>query len=357
VAVGPTHFFAKPRTVFWEWLLFGSTSPLYSLLSRPLEISGQGSPAKISIADTVFGLELESSPESPTGTVREVSASGGRPGELEDEAYLRFGVLLAYCYALGVQDLHRDNVVPVGNRLQVIDAEVVFTKLLLPHETLLLPFKDATLSQSALSHIIGGDGHIELDKVLLILGGFTSAINGLDSCSERLIQLLSSELHKSMSTPIRVILRDTRKYRDRGPFPVDSPLFLEEMVQLERDDIPYFFTRINDPRLYYLRDEMGTFEGVELPARFHNDLRRAANGPEQLLSRKRIREELLAPGIFLILRKLLRPDVTLSWNFREFSLDAYSEKFALKSPWGNFTAVRTRVLEREKSVGNPLKRT
>jgi len=123
-------YYQKPRPVYWERLFFGVDSPLASFF-------GKGG-AEFQPKHALFNLETEIDADF-TGLSREVLSV---PASVERNHFYSFGVLLAYCYVFGVRDLHRHNILRTATHLQVVDAEVVLVKLLLPNETLLLPFKD-----------------------------------------------------------------------------------------------------------------------------------------------------------------------------------------------------------------------
>jgi hypothetical protein len=72
--------------------------------------------------------------------------------------------------------------------------------------------------------------------------------------------------------PLRVILRNTKTYRKLlvggalQPSEIRWPLLREEEVQLERNDIPYFFTFPRSQEIYFYGDDSWRIEKAHLPA-------------------------------------------------------------------------------------------
>ena len=282
-------FYQKPRTLFWEWLLFGHNSPMKNALAQP-----NGSPLS-----ELFALEVEFGGPNYSGQVREVLETPVPSASLSQRAD-QFGALLAYCYALGIRDLHRFNLLQTSTGLQVIDAEVVFTKLLLPHETLLMPFKDVAFGELGMSCLVPSSSLLTVDASIGLLRGYTGAIQTLGRQAPDLLSCVQGELLRAREAiPVRHIIRDTHRYRDWQKRQHEEAYLPEEILQLERGDIPYFFKFIGKPELWFYGASHADPRPVAVPARYEDAVRRDASRPGELLNEARILGELLPVGLLI----------------------------------------------------------
>ena len=190
-------YYQKPRPIYWEWLFFGSNSPMKNSFEP-------------SIAEVLFNLDvhLESNDCGFSKQVIEASDDNDQSAH----AY-NLGVLTAYCYLFGIRDLHKGNVIKRKGHLQVIDAEVVLSKILLPNETLILPFKITTADECAAKKSFDNIVDINLDSLKLILSGFFDLISNVLKNHEQLISIFNDHREKMLTVPIRHIMRDTVQYR------------------------------------------------------------------------------------------------------------------------------------------------
>ena len=154
-------FFRKPRPVFWEHLFFGQDSVLKPLFS---EVGANG---PFDLGSFLFNLEVEVESEW-LGYSREIQRSDT---PLTDQHFYSFGVLLAYAYAFGIRDLHKFNLIKTKTHLQVIDAEVVLANLILPNETVLLPFKDVPFEDCGANLLVNSLEQLSADRRRLIFAG------------------------------------------------------------------------------------------------------------------------------------------------------------------------------------------
>ncbi len=294
-------FFQKPRSVFWENLFFGETSPLERIFS-----SGENLGSRASYEDfgkPHFCLELQFTDASEGGLSRAIDSSE-LLNENRIQAIQRFGWLLAYCYIFGIRDLHRGNLVLTSRGLQPIDAEVVLTKLVLPHETLLLPFKSNSFASSGIGQLFPSPDSISPGDTVNLLRGYFACFEAIIRCRPAILSALNEIVREYSHVPVRHILRDTADYRSWGK-ESEREFFPEELVQLERGDIPYFFKFIGSPHLYYYSSADGDYSEVNVPARFKPGADREALHPETLLSESRIVYELLPSGALFLARSLL----------------------------------------------------
>ncbi|MDO9180983.1 MAG: hypothetical protein Q7U04_01180 [Bacteriovorax sp.] len=83
------------------------------------------------------------------------------------------------------------------------------------------------------------------------------------------------------------------------------PFCEDELKQLKRGDIPYYFKFLSNPKLYAYKTAEGEFEAVSAPDEFLKGINRDATDPLELLSVSRINNEILPTGSLFILKKLL----------------------------------------------------
>ncbi len=289
---GSETTFQKPRPIYWEWLFFGKNSPL--------SIFFNDSTFSVSPAQTIFNLEIEMGSDFK-GSSREVIASS-LPA-ISDHLY-SLGVLLGYCYALGIRDLHRNNVVMTKTHLQVIDAEVVLSRLLLPHETLLLPFKEVGPDLCGASSILNLE-NVSAEQAEIVLRGYFDVFQCMTLNLSGIQRTFEEHRINFERIPIRHILRDTIHYRKAHENPPEIPLFDSELVQLGRGDIPYFFKFVGERHVHAYTDRADNYSRVALPPMFEKGAAREASPPTDLLEAKRI-EALMPTGLLYIAKTLIR---------------------------------------------------
>lgn len=294
VARASGNFYQKPRTLFWEWLFFGADSPLKIVIGRDDRSPLSG----------LFRLEVEFTGPDFCGQVREVVEE---PALHRDPAGCleQFGALLGYCYAFGIRDLHRFNLVRLSTGGQVIDAEVVFAKLLLPHETLLLPFKDIAFQEAGIGALVPTPDDLTPDLCIHLFRGYTAALSGLADHVPEILSCIEGENARMARAPVRHIIRDTHRYRNWREQQAQEMYLPEEITQLERGDIPYFFKFIGQPELWYHASFRGDPTRVEVPGRYADAVNREARHPSDLIAERRIRHELLPVGLLFLARTLL----------------------------------------------------
>ncbi len=285
------YYFRKPRPVFWEWLFFAKNSPLSPFFS--FHSSGYESPG-----NTFFNLDIENE-SCPIGFSKEVVSDF--TGPFQDSHYYSLGALLGYTYALGIRDLHKANVITMKHHIQIVDVEVVFASLLLPNETLLLPFKEIGVESCGAQGLLN-DG-VSTERLALILAGYFDVFESLFRNRERIIDVFDDLDTTIRTIPIRHILRDTFRYRasDRDSF--DPPLLSAENRQLDRGDIPYFFKLLGQPEVFEYVDRNGAIANVELQEPFLRGAAREAISPKSLLEQGRL-DALRATGILYLVKKL-----------------------------------------------------
>ncbi len=311
---GSGSFFQKPRSIYWEWLFFGSESPLRPIFSKV------GANGQAPLSSFFFNLDIEFV-QDWLGYARDASPSSHVTAEAHH--FYSFGALLAYAYLFGIRDLHRDNLVLTGSHIQVIDAEVVLTRLLLPHETLLLPFKGIPSTFAGISLLTQSSETLRDTEKVLILAGFTDIF---DLAYQSFNELSATMTQHQRPTPIRVIIRNTAIYRATQNGVSPSPeLIKEEQRQLDRGDIPYFFKKLGDMNLYWMKAWPHSIEKVVALNTFSKDVNRHAIAFDRLYANREDIRGLMIRGL-LFLQKRIGPEVNceLTFNSKALSLSANS---------------------------------
>lgn len=93
-------------------------------------------------------------------------------------------------------------------------------------------------------------------------------------------------------------MRDTIQYRLWLENQTVPPIAFcaDELIQLERGDIPYYFKFIGDPMLYAYKNPEGEFKAITAPDEFLKGINRDATDPMELLAGTRLNDELLPNG-------------------------------------------------------------
>ncbi len=287
------QWYQKPRSVYWEHLFFGQCSPIKSFFNSV------GSNGDRPLSEYLFNLNVEVKSDW-LGFSEEVS--GDKIPTSIEHSY-SFGVLVGYCYLLGIRDLHKYNLVVKEKHFQVIDAEVVLTNLILPNETILLPFREIPFDLSAVSLLCGDLKKLSPYQIEKLFSGYFDVTTAILDSLDTIMPVLEHECQNQH--PARVILKNTKQYRDflMGNGPANDYL-PEELVQLDRGDIPYFFKYVGQNRLHYL-SEHGLVETVSsLPTDLDRDVGRHSKSPAILLPTHPAVARKVATGA-LYLRKAL----------------------------------------------------
>ena len=271
-ALGDTHNFgrsvsrragrvAKPRSVFWEWLVLAQESPLRQRLGQLAERDGLGPDAfgflptlkffraRSGIGGEVEAIELEPLPRATLAGRRALAVVVGRS--------------LALWSWLGVADLHWENLVlgvDASGRIVFgpLDVELMLADLSLPTETKLLPDADPEYLELC-QHACG------VRRTLPILGkplevadllAMVSAYHGTLALLDRHAATIAKTIAATpglREAPIRVLLRSTSEYVQAGA-ETWPPLLDGELEQLARGDIPYFFRLYGRRGIHYYAD-------------------------------------------------------------------------------------------------------
>lgn len=254
---------AKPRTVFWEWLVLSRESPLRQLLDEAAGRDGLGA--------EFFGflpsLKFYRWRDTPSGEVERavLSPLGKLSRDSQRELARIVGCSLALWSWLGVADLHWENLIlgkDARGRIVFgpLDVEMMLADLGLPTETKLLPDADpeyAVVCQHAagVRRVLPYLGKpIEAGDLLTMLAAYGQTLAFLERHAATIGKTLAA-LPELRTAPLRVLLRGTDEYvhaRSQPPWP---PLLDAEQEQMARGDIPYFFRLYGTRGIHYYADE------------------------------------------------------------------------------------------------------
>lgn len=245
----------KPRTTFWERLFLAEDSRFRDMLETLLE----DEPVMQGIPRLTYKPCKEDSFSALVERVRY------KPVLRCDLEYFleALGGLLAITAWFGISDLHNQNIfigtdVRTGRFLLTpLDIEVIFSDLRLPSDMAILPAQklDKTLfGISTLTKILRG---LDPRGSLAVACAYMRLSRKLLKHSRRIIEALSA-LPGIETEPIRVVMRDTQDYvihlgygRKKDLSDKKNPLNSDELKQMDRGDIPYFFRTLKNRHIRY----------------------------------------------------------------------------------------------------------
>jgi hypothetical protein len=312
-------YFEKPRPICWEWLFFGRESPLISIFKT-----------EATLANQFFNLEIEFTENYHGRALSVTPVAGGSHQELLFSA----GALLAYCFIWGIRDLHQGNILQVGDHLQVVDAEVVFADLVLPHETHLLPFKELGPRSCGLKHVVDLTKPTSETDFKFLFNGYTAAMSVFLNKQKEIIDTITQLLPVVREIPVRHIARSTQDYREWKTLKTDNPFFQSELTQLQRGDIPYFFKFLGSPSVFALETKEWKAVPVELPTLFRDQAAREATNPRDLISVQTVSKKAASGLMYLVAKffpeeglQLTNNGISLATDNREVQVSILSQSF------------------------------
>ena len=235
-------YYLKPRTVVWEEMFLSSYSIFRTFVHDKFLKTYEASPF-----DIMPTLEFSRS-QLGEGRVSAFEPYALWEGCLNCEESYRIGMLLGKLTWVGVDDLHSENMI-VGRsgigHLQVcpVDIESLLQEFRLPSQTLLLPSPHIKRSHCGFSDLLNSFDS-RPNNVAALCTGYSNALDLFQHHAATVAERIA--MHTlNQSSPIRLIFRPTsvyNRYLRNGFLPEDQPAFFtEELVQLQRGDIPYFF--------------------------------------------------------------------------------------------------------------------
>lgn len=285
----------KPRCIFWEYLFLDKSSPLRSLLRHDTHVD----------FDAILGdIKITSRDSFQTGIASFVAESPITDVTSWLHAY---GELLGLASVFGITDLHRENVLNIENRPRVIDIECLFWGAELPSETFLLSKNDFEWSKSIWAstpfrHL----KTLSSPEVLQVLKGYDRVLEYMSLHAESLKKFFA-KLDLG-SYPVRLLIERTRDYRkavDEAQY-IQGMFLDEEVEQLERGDIPYFYGYSGQKQIYYFGPQQASLLLKARKPVVEEKLLRAFKMPKELLSSERLLR-LKKQGIAEIVARLLNP--------------------------------------------------
>lgn len=254
---------AKPRTVFWEWLVLSAESPLRRLLNDEAAREDLGPEFFGFLPSLKFfewrgkaGGQVERATLQPLGRA-------SRAGRQQLAAIV--GRSLALWSWLGVADLHWENLI-LGRDAKgrvifgPLDVELMLADLGLPTETKLLPDADPEYAQvcrhaAGVRRVLPYLGKpVAAAELLTMASAYRKTLEFLDR-QARAIAKLMHQLPELRTAPLRVLLRGTDEYVQARSTPPWPPLLEAEQEQMARGDIPYFFRLYGKRGIHYYADE------------------------------------------------------------------------------------------------------
>lgn len=241
-----TGFIFKPRTVFWEWLFLSSDSPL----RKTLRNIDQTSDADItSFLPSLKFLKVDEKPFLLCGEVEKLKLSPVNEfGSYESKC---LGGLLALCAYFGITDIHKDNILMGYDSrgrfiCSPIDIECVFEKLELLSQNQIVASKDASKKIIGFFECTEKDTHLDL-----LCESFIKTLHLLSKNSDEIYNTLLS-IDDILKAPVRAVIRPTHEYVSYlSGENHDIGFSDEEMIQLKRGDVPYFFHNLDEKYLSY----------------------------------------------------------------------------------------------------------
>lgn len=297
---GSDIWYRKPRTVYWEWFFFGKTSPLKTIFN---EVGNHGNKP---LSEYFFNLDIEIE-NTWSGFAREFS---GENTTSSNEHFYAYGALIAYCYIFGIRDLHKQNIVMTKTHLQVVDVEVVFTSLVLPHETLLLPFKGIGYEFAGIGALVNSKEDLSDENKKQLILGYWDLFDLVNHRKEDIEAVLSKQDFSKI--PCRMIIRNTSEYKSFFKAIPDNALS-SELKQIERGDIPYYFKFIGNKNLYWLKS-LGQCEIEHSVGVFQRDIDRHAKYENTEWGKEIISMKNLITGMLYLLKTL---DISLEINLSD----------------------------------------
>lgn len=261
------NYFFKPRPLYLEYMVYSSKSKfrhyIQSLFNYELDVLPE-----LNISNNFkVGLEFNKM------EAIDVNPINRKMKDLEIE---QIGSILGMCNILGITDLHKENIIfgLKNNKIVFapIDLEMSFQGFCFDTMGIKPNHNKKNIKHSGLDHF-----NTYLDKfpdkyfTLKLVRGYINFINDTLENITYFYELLFSELSK-FDFPIRVVKKKTSEYYKLLKSKEYDFLSECEKIQLDRGDIPYFFTFLNDKSSYqwesdskYTETKLKPFFNVYLP--------------------------------------------------------------------------------------------
>ncbi len=250
------HIF-KPRSLFCEYQIYAEESTFRQKLNRLLP--GQ----------------FEILPFLRFQNFSHIATTSHRPMEflelktidrrLSDYEVSQIGGVLALMNILGVGDLHKTNILFGLKNDKLVFAPIdleVFCQLFTISRMSLFGTSLSRLRSGGIDHFLTYlEKHPDSNFSAKILWGYKNTLSELYKHRER-FETAFFEAYPKHEIPTRVVLKNTREYFNlisKGTF---HECFREEIIQLERGDIPYFFRFIDGTSDIYFWESETRYQKV-----------------------------------------------------------------------------------------------
>ena len=295
VEVEGRRFIKKPRTVFWEWMFAGKSSPLANLFPTELGKSN------FALRRFLFNLDVNIEERLVSFVESE------KPSEVSDlDLPYQFGLLLGYASCFGITDLHYENLVFSSGKIVLVDIEAVFTKIILPNETLILPFNEIDSNKCGASAIIQRLQYDEVAFLALLKGFFHITEWIFDNCEA--IEKVLDSVPNLDEEHIRVMFRGTDQYH------LNLCYHEAESIQRDRGDVPYFFATLKTgQRFFYFEDDqlLRMKEFISPAETFGDGVKRLIVPYSKLLDPIDLKTRILASGILFLIKTFSKKGLSL----------------------------------------------
>lgn len=316
----------KPRSTFWEELLLSTDSNFRNELDRIL--------AHEPVTSCMPRVKFEKDRSDSTATLMERVTVKPTITSCDLEYILEaLGGLLAVTAWFGIEDLHSGNVV-LGTDVRTgkfvlfpIDIEVIFSDVRLPSTIGIIHIDQKRQSISGAASLFDLIRSASPKQRLAIPLAYMRTSQTMLRNAGRIVKALHAE-DGILTAPIRIVARNTRDYlvHMRGePLAnlIDpSELTEDEMVQMRRGDVPYFFRTLADRRArYFASPDLATCKFIK-SQNWANTRARRTLPPERLFSIRSRNMLLSEDSAMMIAAHFLPPDFMGEIQYRNLYLGA-----------------------------------
>lgn len=241
----------KPRPLFWEWLFLNQNSPLRKKIDhRAIQTNFISPFSWFPQLHFAFDDRAELKSSGKVEYFFQQSINDLEPVELAKG----FGACIANCLFWGITDVHSENIAfgicpkTSNHVIFPLDIETVFYHYVAPSQAYLLKSKKNE------TQTIGAKSILEIELSMpVIIKSFLNVINFYSLNLDFTKQVFQEMPIKTY--PIRCILKHTRDYDAAlTDLNFNQTFFKEELIQLRRGDIPYFYTYLDSGVVFYLTE-------------------------------------------------------------------------------------------------------
>jgi len=285
--------YVKPRPIYWEWLFAGSDSPIASVIRSNEKLNKYLGP--IFSLDVTY-VKKEDLPFELSGHVQKIESLEVKQLNGNDNIQIRrlfesFGAICAYAYCFGLHDLNFENIlIRQDGTLQLIDIEISFIPSKFLGTTGMISDGSSISNFASYSSVLKSVSCSFIDFLPYLLDAYHETILALFQARGMIRSVLNPMMNELLQVPIRAVLRDTQTYfiwlvKHGFVEPVklndsrklseseekvllsfqnaEVSFFPEELEQLERGDIPYFFSFLESSDIFFLKTATGDMAKIE----------------------------------------------------------------------------------------------